>query len=90
MADTKNKIDFDSSLKKLESIVSKLENNDVSLEDSVKSFEEGIKLVKDCQKQLSDAELKVKKLLVLKQNEKGFHKDLLRHIRLMRQPLPNQ
>jgi len=33
------------------------------LEDSVKSFEEGIGLVKECQKQLSEAELKVKKLL---------------------------
>ena len=29
----------------------------------MKSFEEGIGLVKDCQKQLSEAELKVKKLL---------------------------
>ena len=42
---------------------SKLENSDIKLEDSVQSFEEGIKLVKECQKQLSDAELKVKKLL---------------------------
>ena len=40
-----------------------LEDGDISLEDSVKSFEEGIGLVKDCQKQLSEAELKVKKLL---------------------------
>ena len=63
MANTKDQIDFESSLKKLESIVSKLENNDISLEDSVQSFEEGIRLVKDCHKQLNDAELKVKKLL---------------------------
>ena len=50
-------------LKKLEQIVGKLEDGDISLEDSVKSFEEGIGLVKECQKQLSEAELKVKKLL---------------------------
>ena len=50
-------------LKKLEKIVLKLEDGDISLEDSVKSFEEGIGLVKECQKQLSEAELKVKKLL---------------------------
>ena len=56
-------VNFESSLKKLEEIVSKLEDGDISLEDSVKSFEEGIGLVKECQKQLSDAELKVKKLL---------------------------
>ena len=55
MANTKDQIDFESSLKKLESIVSKLENNDISLEDSVQSFEEGIRLVKYCQKQLNDA-----------------------------------
>ena len=59
----KDKVNFESSLKKLEEIVSKLEDGDISLEDSVKSFEEGIGLVKECQKQLSDAELKVKKLL---------------------------
>ncbi|MDC1190982.1 exodeoxyribonuclease VII small subunit [Gammaproteobacteria bacterium] len=63
MSNTKDQIDFEASLKKLESIVAKLENNDINLEDSVQSFEEGIKLVKECQKQLSDAELKVKKLL---------------------------
>ena len=63
MANKKDQIDFESSLKKLEGIVSKLENNDINLADSVKSFEEGIKLVKDCQKQLNDAELKVQKLL---------------------------
>jgi exodeoxyribonuclease VII small subunit len=59
----KDTVNFESSLKKLEQIVAKLEDGDISLEDSVKSFEEGIVLVKECQKQLSSAELKVKKLL---------------------------
>ena len=59
----KDTVNFESSLKKLEQIVAKLEDGDISLEDSVKSFEEGIGLVKECQKQLSSAELKVKKLL---------------------------
>ena len=48
---------------RLVALVGKLEDGDISLEDSVKSFEEGIGLVKECQKQLSEAELKVKKLL---------------------------
>ena len=43
--------------------MAKLEDGDISLEDSVKSFEEGVGLVKECQKLLSAAELKVKKLL---------------------------
>ena len=59
----KDTVNFESSLKKLEKIIEKLEDGEISLEDSVKSFEEGIGLVKECQKQLSQAELKVKKLL---------------------------
>ena len=57
------KIDFESSLRELELIVEKLEDENINLEDSVKSFEEGVSLVKQCQKQLQDAELKIKKLL---------------------------
>ena len=63
MAKEGKKIDFESSLKELESIVEKLEDEDINLEDSVKSFEKGISLVKECQKQLHNAELKIKKLL---------------------------
>ena len=63
MANSDKKIDFEASLKELESIVTKLEDENISLEDSVKSFEEGVNLVKECQKQLQKAELKIKKLL---------------------------
>ena len=62
MAEDK-KTDFESSLKALESIVERLEDENINLEDSVKSFEEGINLVKECQKQLQEAELKIKTLL---------------------------
>ena len=63
MSSSNKKIDFESSLKELESIVTKLEDENINLEDSVKSFEAGINLVKECQKQLEYAELKVKELL---------------------------
>ena len=63
MANSDKKVDFEASLKELESIVTKLEDENISLEDSVKSFEEGVILVKECQKQLQKAELKIKKLL---------------------------
>jgi exodeoxyribonuclease VII small subunit len=63
MSSSNKKIDFESSLKELESIVKKLEDENINLEDSVKSFEAGVNLVKECQKQLEDAELKVKELL---------------------------
>ena len=63
MAKSDKQSNFESSLNKLELIVTKLEDENISLEDSVKSFEEGVNLVKQCQKQLQDAELKIKKLL---------------------------
>ena len=71
MSNSNKKIDFESSLKELESIVTKLEDENINLEDSVKSFEAGINLVKECQKQLEKAELKVKELL-----EDGSSQDL--------------
>ena len=58
----KNK-DFESSLKKLEEIVTELEAGDLPLEKSIKAFEEGIKLTRHCQKLLTEAELKIKKLV---------------------------
>ena len=63
MSKEDKQIDFEASLKELESIVAKLEDENISLEDSVQSFEVGVNLVKECQKQLQEAELKIKTLL---------------------------
>tara|TARA_B100000989_G_C19444038_1_gene428659 strand:- start:453 stop:677 length:225 start_codon:yes stop_codon:yes gene_type:complete len=63
MAKEDSKKNFESSLKELETIIEVLEDENINLEDSVKSFEKGVNLVKECQKQLQNAELKVKKLL---------------------------
>ena len=63
MAKSDKQSNFESSLNKLELIVTKLEDENISLEDSVKSFEEGINLVKSCQEELKNAELKIQKLL---------------------------
>ena len=61
MSNSKNTCE--ESLKKLEKIVEKLEDGNVNLDDSIKSFEEGVALVKECQKQLSEAEIKIQTLL---------------------------
>ena len=61
MSNSKNT--FEESLKKLEKIVEKLEDGNVNLDDSIKSFDEGVALVKECQKQLSEAEIKIQTLL---------------------------
>ena len=49
MSKQENNKDFETSLKKLEKIVSDLENGDLPLEESIKTFEEGVKLTKHCQ-----------------------------------------
>ena len=63
MSKQENNKDFETSLKKLEQIVSDLENADLPLEESIKTFEEGVKLTKHWQNLLSKAELKIQKLV---------------------------
>ncbi len=54
---------FEKKLTRLEEIVQKMENGELSLDDSLKLFEEGVKLSRDCNKELSEAEQKVQKLV---------------------------
>lgn len=56
-------MDFEKKLSRLEEIVVKMEKGDVSLDDSLRLFEEGIKLSRECNQKLSEAELKIKKLV---------------------------
>lgn len=56
-------LDFEASLKELESIVERMENGDLTLEDSLKHFERGIELTRSCQQALSAAEQKVQILI---------------------------
>ena len=62
MTEKKNN-NFETALDELEDIVDQLESGDLSIEESLKSFKKGIKLTRQCQKQLSEAELKVQKLI---------------------------
>jgi len=59
----KKSVDFEKSLKELESLVEKMESGDLSLEASLKAFENGIKLTRECQTALDSAEQKVEQLL---------------------------
>ena len=54
---------FEKKLTRLEEIVQKMEGGEMSLDQSLKLFEEGVKLSKDCNKELNEAEQKVKKLV---------------------------
>ena len=53
---------FESSMKRLEEIVSHLEKGDIPLQESLSLFEEGSGLLKDCNRMLEEAEQKVVQL----------------------------
>ena len=59
MAKEDKRIDFESSLKELESIVNKMEEDNLNLEDSLSSYEKGISLVKLAQENLKKIEQRV-------------------------------
>lgn len=60
MKATKEKSEFESSLKEIELIVQTLEQEALPLEMALKKFEEGAKSIEKCRKTLSEAELTVK------------------------------
>lgn len=59
---------FESTIKKLDTLIQRLENSDISLEDSLQAFEQGVKLTSAAQKALATAEQRVK-LLIEKNGE---------------------
>lgn len=56
-------MNFEKKLTRLEEIVQKMESGEMSLDESLKLFEEGVKLSRECNKELSQAEQKVQKLV---------------------------
>ena len=64
----KKKLSFEENIEKLEEILSRLEDEKLSLDMSVKLYEEGMKLVVKCNKELEDAERKIK---ILTRGEDG-------------------
>ena len=54
---------YEHSLERLEEIVSRLESGNLPLDESLRLFEEGTRLTKVCQKRLTEAELRIEKLM---------------------------
>lgn len=59
-------MNFEESMKKLETIVTELENENLNLDESVKKFEEGMKMAKQCNNILEETE---KKITILLEND---------------------
>ncbi len=68
MAKKIKKINFEDSLKELESIVKELEFGELPLEEAIKKFESGIKLSAYCNDSLDKIE---KKITILRQDAEG-------------------
>ncbi|THB62934.1 MAG: exodeoxyribonuclease VII small subunit [Gammaproteobacteria bacterium] len=62
MAKTVSKNNFEDSITQLDKLVSEMESGDMPLERSLELFEKGINLTNECQKLLSEAELKIETL----------------------------
>jgi len=56
-------IDFEKTLRELESLVERMEKGDRNLEDSLKDFERGVELTRLCQSALREAEQRVRVLM---------------------------
>ena len=54
---------IEKSLTELERLVEELENGDLELDQALKKFEKGVKLSRECQKNLEEAEMKIKILM---------------------------
>ncbi len=63
MSEEKKEMEFETALKKLETIVDNLEGGDLTLETALKQYEEGVRLADICSKRLSEAEKKVEVLM---------------------------
>ncbi len=61
MAET---FDFEKALKQLEEILNKIQNNDTSIDESLSLYEQGLVLTKQIEKQLSQIEEKIEKVIV--------------------------
>ncbi|MBO5375291.1 MAG: exodeoxyribonuclease VII small subunit [Bacilli bacterium] len=68
MANKKEELSFEESLKNLETIVKDLETGNVALDDAINKFTEAMNLAKNCNEKLTNAEENINK--ILKENGK--------------------
>lgn len=64
MSEKIEKLEFEQAMEQLEGIVSQLERGELPLNKALESFEKGAGLVAQCQKRLSDAEMRIEKVML--------------------------
>lgn len=71
-SDKTSKLNFESALLKLETIVDSMEQGEVPLAELLAKYEEGTKLLKTCEARLQEAELKIEQLKKQKDGKMAF------------------
>lgn len=69
MPKKQQELNFSKALSRLEEIVTQLENTNIDLETGLKLLEEGVALHKYCKEKLTDANIKISKILKEKEDE---------------------
>ncbi len=70
MGNSIENLTFEQALEELQNIVDKLETGEVTLEEAIEMYERGVKLSKYCIQKLTQAELRIKK--IIKDEANGF------------------
>jgi len=73
MSKKPSKINFETSVAKLEATIVLMEKGEMSLEEALESFEEGVRLSRECQQLLASAEKRV--TLLTEDGEENFLND---------------
>ena len=60
---SKQTMNFEAAMQRLEQIVRAMERGDVALEESLKLFQEGTELVRSCAKLLDDAQMQIQTVM---------------------------
>ena len=66
------KIKFEDKIKELENIINDLENGEIDLDQSIEKYTKAMKLVKECDKELTDIEEHVSKIVLENGETKDF------------------
>ena len=59
-------ISFQDNLKRLDEIVESISNKTLPLDESLSLYEEGMKIIKELEKELTEAEAKIEKVVEIK------------------------
>ncbi|HRW58779.1 MAG TPA: exodeoxyribonuclease VII small subunit [Chlamydiales bacterium] len=66
---SENKLSFEQSFEKLETILEKMNSNEITLDESLNLFEQADALIKNCNQKLNAAEQKIEILIKNRNNE---------------------